>query len=304
MVSAAPLWSVFVLVAMLVALTTLAAVLGPRLAAGGGPWSAPFRDSVRLLVQQRRTTVHPDALLWRVGGGALLVVASLMLVVVPLGHWAVADLDIGVVWFNTMDITVWAAVWLAGWGANAQLPMVGGYRWLAQALAYELPLMFAITAPALAAQSLRIGAIVAGQQHLWYVLLMPADFAIFLVAVLGFSLWGPLSHPLSRDIAGGVLGDVAGVDRLVVLAGRYALLVAGSAFAATVFLGAGDGPVLPAWLWSLVKTVAVLAALLAVRGRLPTVRMERFSEIGWLVLLPISLLQLLVVALLVQFHLT
>lgn len=307
LVSPAPLWSVFGLIGILLALTTLAAVLATRISArpGAAPvgWGAPLRVGVRLLVQQRRTTIHPDALLWRIGGGALLVVAALMLVVVPLGHWVVSDLDIGIVWFNTMDITLWAVVWLAGWGANAHFAMVGAYRWLAQALAYGLPLMFAITAPALAAGSLRVTTVVAAQQHLWYVLLMPLDFGIFLIAVAGFSQWGPFGHPLGPDIGGGVLADVAGVDRLVVLVGRYALLAAGSAFAAAVFLGAGNGPLLPAWLWSVTKTLAVLVVVLAVRGRLSTLRMERFTEIGWLVLLPLSLLQLLEVALLVQFRL-
>jgi hypothetical protein len=50
-----------------------------------------------------------------------------------------------------------------------------------------------------------------------------------------------------------------------------------------VFVGGGNGPLLPGWLWSIVKTLAVLALLVHVRRKLPTVRMERFTEVGWLV---------------------
>lgn len=66
--------------------------------------------------QRRRTIVAADTLLWRVGATGLIVAAMLMVTVVPLGRWTLFDLDVGVVWFNAMDVMVWALVWLAGWG--------------------------------------------------------------------------------------------------------------------------------------------------------------------------------------------
>lgn len=309
MVSSAPLWAALLVPVALAALVSFAAVLDSCVAAeaAGRSWrggvSAPFRQAARLFVQQRRTTVAPDALLWRLGGAGLFVVAALMLVVVPVGHWSVADLAIGVVWFNMADVTLWAVVWLAGWGPNSHLPLVGGYRWLSQVLAYELPLMFAITAPAVGAGSLRVGEIVTGQRGLWDAAWMPVSFVVYLVAVVAFAQWGPFGYPQGSDIAGGVDAEVAGVDRLLLAVGRYALLGAGAAFGAAVFLGAGDGPLLPAWAWSVVKTLAVLSVLVALRHRLPTVRMDRFTEIGWLVLLPAALAQLLAVTLVVLFGL-
>lgn len=256
----------------------------------------PLTETARLMRQRRRTTVAADTLLWRVGGGGLLVAALLMVVVVPLGSWSLTDLEVGVVWFNAMDVVVWAVVWLAGWGPNSAHALVGAYRFLAQALAYELPLMFALTAPAVAAGSLRVGDVAAAQDELWFAVWMPVAFGVYCAGVVGFSVWGPLSAAAGADLAGGVLAESSGVDRLLLLAGRYALLVAGCAFAVPVFLGGGAGPLLPGWLWVLVKTVLLVAALVAVRRRLPVVRPDRFLEIGWLVLLPAVLLQVLVVA--------
>lgn len=309
MVSGAPVWAAVLVPTALAVLVTVAAVLDSCLAttvAGAAVSAAlarPFREAARLLVQQRRTTLAPDALLWRLGGAGPLVVAALMLVVVPLGHRSLSDLPVGIVWFNMADVTVWALVWLAGWGPNSHFPLVGAYRWLSQALAYELPLMFAITAPAIAARSLRVGQVVADQRELWYVAWMPVSFAVFLIAVVAVAQWGPFGYPHAVDLAGGTDAESSGVDRLLLVLGRYALLGAGSAFAAAVFLGAGDGPVLPPWLWSVIKTVAVLSVLVAVRHRLPTIRMDRFTEVGWLVLIPATLVQLLVVSLLVLFGL-
>ncbi|AFM18127.1 NADH:ubiquinone oxidoreductase subunit 1 (chain H) [Mycolicibacterium chubuense NBB4] len=257
---------------------------------------APLAESVRLLCQRRRTTVAADRLLWRIGGGGLITVALLMITVVPLGRWTLFDSDVGIVWFNAMDVCVWALVWLAGWGPNSIHPLIGGYRFLAQALGYELPLMFALVGPAIAAASLRVGTVADAQHGLWYGVWMPVAFGVYLLAVTGFSVWGPLSAAVGADISGGVAAELSGVDRLLWSVGRYTVLAAGSAFSVPLFLGGGAGPVLPEWLWVLVKTVAVLTFLVWVRRRLPILRPDRFMEVGWLVLLPAVLVQDLVVA--------
>lgn len=312
-VSQAPLWAVPLGAALLLAVAAVGAVLDAVLdpvrgSAGtaalrtGTLRTAAFRpvaETARLLRQRRRTTVAPDTLLWRIGLATPLVAALLMVVVVPVGGWVISDLAVGVVWFNAMDVLVWAAMWLAGWGPNSVAGLVGGYRFLAQALSYELPLMFALTAPAVAAASLRMGDVVAAQQGLWFVVWMPVAFAVFLVSVLGFSACGPLASPAGRDVAGGVLAEPAGVDRLLLLVGRYALLAAGSATAVTLFLGGGGGPLLPGWLWLLLKTIAVLAVLVGLRRRVPAVHPERLASLAWLVALPATLLQLLVVSVVV-----
>ena len=202
-------------------------------------------------------------------------------------------------WVTTLDVVLWAAIWLLGWGANSTWSLVGGYRYLAQAVAYELPLMFALTAPAVAAGSLRLADVVAGQHSHWYVLEMPVAFAVFLLGAAGFSLSGPLASPAGTDIAGGVLGELSGPDRLVLASGRWALLGAGAVLAVPLYLGGGSGPVLPAPIWTLSKAAVVLVGLVALRRRLPVLRPEQFMTAGWVLLLPLTLGQLLVTALLV-----
>ncbi len=219
-----------------------------------------------------------------------------MAAVLPFGPWVVSDLPVGLVWFNAMDVMVWALVWMAGWGPNSAYPLVGGYRFLALALAYELPLMFALTAPAVAAGSLRMADIVAGQGTLWYVVWMPVAFLVFCASVLAFSLHRPFEAPAGADIAGGVLAEASGVDRLLLLAGRHALLAAGSGFAVALFLGGGAGPVLPGWAWFLAKTFLLLGLLLVARRHVSPLRPEKLMAAAWIVALPAVLLQLAVVA--------
>ncbi|CAN5697842.1 NADH-quinone oxidoreductase subunit NuoH [soil metagenome] len=256
----------------------------------------PLTETARLMRQRRRTTLEADRPLWRISGAGLLVVALMMVAVVPLGRWTLLDLDVGVVWFNAMDVMVWSLVWLAGWGPNSVHSMVGGYRFLAHGLGYELPLMFALVAPAIATGSLRVGDIGAAQHGLWFAVWMPVAFAVYCLGVVAFSVWGPFSPALGTDIAGGVAAELSGVDRLVFEAGRYGLLAAGAAFAVPMFLGGGGGPLLPDWCWVLVKTLALLAFFVWLRRRLPALRPDKFMEVGWLVLLPAVVLQDFVVA--------
>lgn len=301
------LWTVPVLPAVLavvvVAMVALDAALSSR--AGGraepvtGAAAVPLREVARLLVGQRRSTVAADGVLWRAGVITVPVAGLLAALVLPLGFTSVADLAVGVVWFNAMEILAWAAVWMAGWGPNSALSLIGGYRFIAQGLAYELPHMFALITAATAAGTLRVGGIVETQAGLWFVVWMPVAFVVYLLSAVAMAFWGPFDAPVGRDIAGGAAGELSGVDRLLFLGGRWLLLIVAAAMAVPLFLGGGHGPLLPAWLWTTVKTGAVLAAIVWVGRRFPTVRMDRFVEVAWMVLIPLTILQALVVALVV-----
>jgi NADH-quinone oxidoreductase subunit H len=301
-----PPWVVIALPVVLALLTYVAAALDAMfrtVTAGHGTrrhaWDEPLRGIVRLLLQQRRATLASDRLLRRIGVITLPMAALLAAVAIPLGTVAVAELPVGVVWFNAMEVAVWGAVWLTGWGTNSAYALVGAYRFLAQGLAYELPHMFALITAALGAGSLNMSRVAEAQHDLWFVVWMPVAFAIYLISALAMAFWGPLAHPVATDLAGGATVELSGPDRLVFTAGRYALLVVAAAAAVPLFLGGGEGPLLPAPVWSLVKTLVVLGLLVWVAHRLPTLRMDRFVEFAWVVLIPAALGQLLVVGIVV-----
>ena len=258
--------------------------------------TVPFREAARLLRQRPRRTVSADRLLWRSASSAVVPLAILIVAFVPLGAHALVDHPLGLVWVNALDVVAWAVMWLLGWGANSVMGLVGGYRFLALALAYELPLMFALTAPAIAAGSLDLAEIAATQGGVWFVVWAPVAFAAYCWGVLGFSVRPPMDPGAGADINGGILAELAGVDRLLVLAGRYALLVAGSAASVPLFLGGGAGPLLAGWAWVLVKTIVVSLLLVLAGRRLPSLRPDKLLELGWVVVLPLVVAQDLVVA--------
>lgn len=286
------------LVAMAVSVAGASAALEARDA--GRPVRAgltvPIREAARLLRERPRRTVSADRLLWRSASSALLPLAVLIVAFVPLGSHALVAHPLGVVWVNALDVVAWAVMWLLGWGANSLTGLVGGYRFLAVALSYELPLMFALTAPAIAAGSLDLAEISAAQDGVWFVVIAPVAFAAYCWGVLGFSVRAPMDSGVCADINGGILAELAGVDRLLVLAGRYALLVAGSAAAVPLFLGGDAGPLLPGWVWVLLKTLLLSLALVYVGSRVPTLRPDKLLELGWMVVLPLVVAQDLVVS--------
>lgn len=274
--------------------------LGVRMMVGDRAALGPVQEAARLVRQRPRRTIAADRLLLQVGLGGLIPVAVTMVAFVPLvGGRPLVVSPVGVVWVNALDVTVWALVWLTGWGVNSTYSLIGGHRFLALTLAYELPLMFALTAPAIGASSLDLRVVAQAQGGLWFVVWMPVAFVVYCLGVLGFSVWGPMGAAAGSDLAGGVLAELGGTDRLVFLAGRAMLLVAGAAVGVPLFLGGGSGPLLPDLVWLLVKTLVLASALVWLAGRLPLLRPDRLLEVGWVVLLPLVVVQDLVVSVVV-----
>ena len=137
----------------------------------------PLRSGARLLVEQPRRMPAPDVLLGRVAVVLVPLAALLALAVVPVGFsggaWSSTSADL--VWFNAAEVLLWVGWWCAGWAPNSVLPLVGAYRFLAQGLAYELPLMFSLITVGVGAGSLRVSDVLLAQQGVWFIAVMPVS---------------------------------------------------------------------------------------------------------------------------------
>ena len=217
----------------------------------------------------------------------LLVVAALMLAVVPVGDRVVADLPVGIVWFNAMDVLLWAFV-LAGRlvgrggrdGAGRRLPVPGagaGVRAAADVRAHRARGRRGQPGRARRGRRRRPTAGTSSRCRV--------AFGVFLLCVAAFSLWGPFAAPAGGDLAGGVLAETVG-RRPAAAAGRPARAARRPARRSACRCSSAAAPVrcCPTPAWQLVKTLAVLLLLVVVRRRLPVLRPERFAEVGWVVL--------------------
>ncbi len=266
-----------------------------------GSLTEPVRSATRMLVEQPRRLLAPDELLGRVAAVVVPAAALLALAVLPVGRggstWVSSSADL--VWFNAAEVLLWVGWWCAGWAPNSAFALVGAYRFLAQGLSYELPLMFSLITVGVGAGSLRVDDVLAAQEAVWFVAVMPVAAVVFVCAAAAFACWGPFAAPLGRDVAGGLLAETAGPRRLVLLAGRALFLGEAGAMTATLFLGGQAGPGAPGWWWLAVKTLLVAGVMVALSRRIAVLPPDRTVDVAWVVVLPLTIVQALIVSVLV-----
>lgn len=270
----------------------IGAALGtPR---GESAWRAPFTRGAWLLTQQANATEAPDWRAWRLAPALYLALAATGLAVVPWSPTLIpTDLTTSVVLWGSVEALATVVIFLHGWSANTLLALIGAYRYVALGLSYILVSMFVLIGVALPAESLQFSQVVASQAEMWNVIRQPLGLPLFLIVGLGMTFWGPFNLADSRDLAGGTASPVSGAPRLVWNLARAAMLVAFSGVAASAFLGGWLGPWLPGPLWMVIKMLVVLAVLLLIGRLVPRVQPERCVTLMWVVLLPLSFIDLI-----------
>lgn len=264
--------------------------------------ATPLREAALLLLQQRVSTERPDAATWALAPAFLAALAAAALAIVPLAPTLQLQLDSGIVYFGAAMAMVMVAVYLNGWSPNSVFPLVGGYRFVAQALSYEMPLVLVLIAAALPAESLSVGAIVESQNSVWNVVRQPLGLPLYLIAGVGVWFSGPLDYPDATDLAGGTAAELSGVALLLWRAAQAAILVAVAAMGAAIFLGGWLGPWLPGPFWMMLKTALLIVVLVLAKHLLARVRLERFVVVSWVILIPLALIHVFVSGLLALYR--
>jgi NADH-quinone oxidoreductase subunit H len=265
------------------------------LAAGGpvpGP-AAPLRRAAAELARQRVTTERPDALNWRLAPLLYLGLAAAGLSVIPMAPGVVAaDFEASVVLWGACEALTVVVVFLHGWSANAQLALMGGYRYVAIGLPVMLISMFVLIAAAIPAESLSVSAIVDSQREVWNVVRQPLGLPLFLLLGLSLGLRGPFDYADPFDLAGGTASEASGAQRAAWGWARLAMLVAVASMASAAFLGGYLGPWLPGPAWMALKTAGLVAVLVAASHLLARTPPSRMLTCVWTVLLPLAFLDL------------
>lgn len=251
-----------------------------------------LRGVVTTLRQPLAVPDVKDAWLYHGAPPLLLLSAVLALATVP---WAPGfrglDLDAGAILFSACLAYVTPAVFMAGWGAGRPLQVIGGFRFIALMLAFEMPLVMAVTAVGAPAESLRPSAIVEVQHAVPLALSQPLAFALWVPAVMAVCFVPPFDLPQAGgELGGGVFSSYTGLHAGVVALAQRVLLLAVAGMTAALFLGGWQGPLLPPALWMVAKTVGVAAAMLWLGRRVPRVRIEQLLPFAWRVAIPLAIL--------------
>lgn len=261
---------------------------------------APLASAAGLMTQESLVPRRPDRILFEAAPPLLLIAATLAATVLPLAPGAiVTDLATGALFVNAVLAYVMVALVMAGWGPNGAYAMVAGWRFLGQTIAYSMLIVMPIVGVGMRAESLSNVDVVRSQELLWNAVYQPVGFVLFVLAAMALAFLPPFDLATAPgELAGGVSGEYSGT-RLAIFRLARLVLVVTVALAITVFyLGGWLGPVLPDWVWSAAKTLAVTAAMFVAGKHVPRIREADLLAWSWKLGIPLALVNIAVVGVL------
>ena len=269
----------------------VAAVMERWSVTGTVNWAGPVRSFLLLFAQEEIKTRKHDKVFFETAPILFIGVILLTISILPFGRGSVIiDLGTGALFINAALVYVMVSLLMAGWAVNGVYAMVGGWRALAQLIAYSMPVVMALTATVMRAESMFLTDIVESQQGLWNILYQPVGFILFYISALAITFLPPFDLPVAEgELAGGVWADLTGARKLLFRLGRLALVLTLSVAVVVLYLGGWMGPWLPGFVWTFLKTLLVAASFFAVGHFIPRIRHDHLLEYNWKYGVPLAL---------------
>ncbi len=255
-------------------------------------------DAIKLLGKEDWTPPFADRPVFVAAPAIILASVLAAFAVVPLtAGFVVADMNVGLLFFLGMSSLGVYSVALAGWSSRSKYPLLGSLRAAAQMLGYEVFMGLSLLGVVMMAGSFNLSAIVEAQSGLWYVVPQFAGFLGFLVAGLAETRRIPFDLPEAEsELVAGYHTEYSAMKFGVFYVGEYLGITLISALITVLFLGGWLGPILPGWIWFLAKTSIMIVVFIVIRAALPRLRYDQLMSLGWKVMLPLALVNLLVTA--------
>ena len=249
---------------------------------------------------------------------APIVTATLALAgwaVVPVADgWAVADLNVGILYvFAISSLGVYGVI-MGGWASNSKYPFLGALRSAAQMVSYEVSIGFVIITVLLCAGSLNLNDIVKAQDTKyglfgWYWLPLFPMFVIFFISALAETNRPPFDLPEAEsELVAGFMVEYGSTPYMLFMLGEYVAIVMMCALTTILFLGGWLPPMnmepftyVPGIIWFVIKVSFVFFMFAMVKAFVPRYRYDQLMRLGWKVFLPLSLVMVIVVASVLQF---
>jgi NADH-quinone oxidoreductase subunit H len=278
--------------------------LGPNRA---GPFGLmqPLADAVKLLTKEDVVPKKADRLIFLFAPAVVAATALLIFAVVPFGQgWTignhripmvVADLNVGLLYVLALSSIGVYGVALGGWASNSKYALLGGIRGAAQMISYELSLGLALVPVVMLAGSFSMVEIVAAQSRYPFLLVQPLAFFIFFVSAVAETKRIPFDLPeAENELVAGYHTEYSGMRFGLFFLGEYVTMVVLGSLVAVFFLGGWRGPLLPPLVWFFLKVLAVVFFMIWMRGTLPRLRYDQLMHLGWKLLVPLALLNIVV----------
>jgi NADH-quinone oxidoreductase subunit H len=286
----------------------------------------PFADVLKLLLKEDIVPTNANKVLHSLAPFVALFVAFTTFAVIPIGGTleifgynialVVADVNMGILYVIALTSIGVYALTFAGYSSGSKYSLLGGIRSSAQMISYEISMGFSIAGVIILAESLRPYAIIDSQAGwMWNAVVQPIGFITFVVSVFAETNRLPFDLPEAEpELVGGFHTEYSSMKFAGFFLAEYANMIIASALIVALYLGGYHPPFIDTnqlelanWLVVLIqvgtflfKMALILFFFLWVRWSLPRFRYDQLMSLGWKVMFPLSLLNLVWVAVLVM----
>lgn len=286
-----------------------------------GPYGLlqPLADGLKLLFKEQLIPANARPFIFLFAPCISLVVALTSFAVIPVQttpfslfgpdiKMQIADINVGVLFLlGITSLSVYGIV-LGGWSSGNKYSLIGGVRSSAQMISYELALGTALLSPLLMVGDLSFKTIADFQsENQWLVTAQPLAFILFCIAAVAETNRAPFDLPeAEQELGAGFHTEYSGMRFALFFMAEYTAMITVSAVATTVFLGGPHLPTIPflfenssayqSGLFFIMKIALFMFGFIWLRATLPRFRYDQLMRIGWLVLLPLAMMNLAITA--------
>jgi NADH-quinone oxidoreductase subunit H len=274
--------------------------IGPNQA---GPYGLlqPIADGIKMFTKEDTTPAEADRWVYNFAPLVIAVFALMTYAVIPFAPGVVGtNLNIGAVYVIAIGSGSTIAILMAGWGSNNKYSLLGAFRTVAQLVGYEVPMLLNVLPVVMLAGSMSLVDIVDqqtlnnGGNGIPFLLMLPLSALVFLISGIAETGRSPFDLlEAESEIVAGFHVEYSGMKFALFFLGEYVNAMAVSFLFAVLFLGGYAGPVLPPYIWLLIKVALVFFVLMWLRGTLPRVRVDQLMSLNWKFLVPMSIVNII-----------
>ncbi len=277
-----------------------------------GPWGLfqSFADLLKFVLKEPVIPAGANKAIFLLAPMVFATLALASWAVIPLSDgWAIADINVGIVYiFAISSLGVYGVI-MGGWASNSKYAFLGALRSAAQMISYEVSLGFVIITVLMCAGSLNLSRIVIAQESPygflgWYWLWLFPMFVVFFVSALAETNRPPFDLPEAEsELVAGYMVEYSSTPYLLFMLGEYVAIMTMCALGTILFLGGWLSPLpfppftwVPGLIWFILKACFLFFLFAMVKSIVPRYRYDQLMRLGWKVFLPLSLIAVVVVA--------